>query len=304
MNRINNLAESNFGFNTTEQRIVYLACRQLRSIYMKMNIKSSDIRNSYKDHNFDLIKVYVLNYKNEFNVKGNNNYVVLAEVAEGLDKKEINYLQKDGSYKDVRLGAFKYNKENKCIDIMFNPDLIIDLLALKEVYGSYKYVTINGFKKNASFRLYELFKESATTDMRKFMLGELKLKLGLDATSYPDFYELKRSLLSKSIEEIIALTDITEVGVDIQLEVKKVVAMSFKANLGLPAQNTPQDPLYTVSTEELGRMSLVTGIDLTEEQAEKLVQIVITTISKSNLDVGFYDHLENLKTTGVIYNLI
>jgi plasmid replication initiation protein len=271
---------------------------------MKMNIKASEIRNAYKEQNFDVIKVYVLDFKNQYNVNSNNLYILLKDAASILDSKEIMKLQNDGLYKETRIGAFKYNNDERCIDIMFNPDMIVDLLALKELYGKYKYNAVLKFKKTSSFRIYELLKDVVAQGSRKFRLEELKERLGFSPNSYPDYYEFKRSLLQKSIKEITENMDLTNIDIEEHKDLKKVVALTFSVKSSEILNEAISDSLYIPTKEEIDRMSVVTGINLTESQAESLIEVAIITISRNNLDIGFYDYLEQLKNTGVIWSLI
>jgi plasmid replication initiation protein len=271
---------------------------------MKLNIKTSEIRNAYKEHNFDVVKVSVLDFKNQYNVNSNNLYILLKDAAGTLDSKEILKLQDNGLYKETRIGAFKYNTKERCIDIMFNPDIIVDLLALKELYGKYRYNAVLKFKKTPSFRLYELLKDSVAQGGRKFKLEELKERLGFSPTSYPDYYEFKRSLLQKSIKEITEYTDLTNIEIEEHKDLKKVVALTLNVKCSEMLNEDICDILYTPTKEEIDRMSVVTGIDLTEAQAISLIEVAIITISRNKLDIGFYDYLEQLKNTGVIWSLI
>lgn len=308
MSRVNNLVESNYTLSLTEQRILYLATRQLRSIYMKMNIKPSEIRESYKSYNFDIIKVFVIDLKREYKLTSNNIWGILEDAAIGLNTKTISYMKDDGFYEDRRIGAFEYNHEESCIEIRFNPDLIVDLIALKEFYGKYRYIAAREFKKTSSYRLYELFKECAVLGIeRKFSLEQIKLRLGLEMNSYSDTYELKRGLIWKCTKEIIKFTDIESVGYDEEREGKKTVGFIFNVKLKSEPSDSReilQDKFYKPTKEEIGRMSFVTGIDLNEAQAEKLIAKVITTIAWNSLDIGFYDYLKTLSETSVIWSLI
>lgn len=290
------LLESSFSMNLTEQRILYLACKQLRSIFMKMNIKSSEVRNAYEKQTFDIIKVFVSDYKKQYEVKGNNNYILLQDTTETINAQMIKLLDIN---EVVKLGAFNYNSDERCIDIMFNPDLIVKLLELKEVYGLYKYTAVKNFKKAASFRLYELLYGLNDGESRTFKLEDLKIKLGLAHDGYPDFYEFKRSLLWPSFKEIVSFTDIKKIDMEELKECKKTHSITLKIKRFESEEDVPVNPLYRVSKEETDRISLVVGKELTEDQAERLTSTVILAIAKNDVDMGFYEYIEHLKELGV-----
>ena len=93
-----NLIESGYNFTLNEQRLTYLATKKLKPRYIKSNIKPSEIKTLFGHETFKDLRIYVNEFKEEFNLSSNNLYKVLSDTASSLKKKELNYLQDDGTF--------------------------------------------------------------------------------------------------------------------------------------------------------------------------------------------------------------
>ena len=109
-----NLVESGYNFTLNEQRLTYLASKKLKPRYVKSNIKPSELKSLFAHETFKDLRIYVNEFKNEFNINSGNMYKVLEDTAKGLKKKEIHYLQNDGSFVEKSwVITSKYNKKGK-----------------------------------------------------------------------------------------------------------------------------------------------------------------------------------------------
>lgn len=305
MHKLSTLIEGEYSLSITEQRVLHLACKQIRSTYMKMNIKPSEIKKAYEEHNFEIARVYVLDFKNEYKVKGNNLYISLVETTEKLDKATIKIVKEDGTSEEVKIGAFEYIKNERCIDIMLNPEVLMLFLALGERYGKFKYAASKNFKKMYSYRLYDIAKDTLEKKgYRHFSLDEMKNKLGLDSTKYEDCYELKRNVLKPSIAEIEKSTDL-RIRIQDKVKIKKIIGFTLNVS-SIPVDDSTieKDLIPELTQEELDRINLTARLNLTMDQAENLVRIVILTIVENEVDKGFYDYIKELRECGIIFTLI
>jgi plasmid replication initiation protein len=175
-----NLIESGYNFTLNEQRLTYLATKKLKPRYIKSNIKPSEIKTLFGHETFKDLRIYVNEFKEEFNLSSNNLYKVLEDTASSLKKKELNYLQDDGTFVEKSwVITSKYNSEEKFIELTFHPDLILDLLVIKGKFGKLEYNATKTFKTSYAFRIYELLQNYAYRGNRRFELEDLRYKLGI-----------------------------------------------------------------------------------------------------------------------------
>lgn len=304
MLKLNTLIESEYTLSVTEQRLLHLLCKKIRSAFMKMNIKPSEIKDAYANDTFEICRVYVIDYRKQFSIKGNNVYKLFAEAAERLNNTKIKYTEEDGETKEIKLGGFKYRKEERCVDARLNPELLLTFLSLKERYGKYKYFATKNFKRTSRFRLYDLAKEIAYgKGCRKFSINELKTRCGVEEDSYTDIYEFKRNVLKSSTKEIEKFTDIS-ITLEDEVPLKKIIGFTLKASVVNKDINIEKDLISELTQEELDRINIITRLNLTFKEAEKLVTIIILAITENDLDVAFYDYLKELRSSGIIFTLV
>ena len=134
----NNLVESSYSLSLNAQRLIYMGAKKLKPIYIKSDIKPSQLNTFLATQTFGNLKIYVTDFKREFNIKGNYLYETLVDVAKELWDSKIQYLSNDGKIIEKRwVITCEYDPNDCCISLTFHPDLILDLLVFKNKLQNY-----------------------------------------------------------------------------------------------------------------------------------------------------------------------
>ena len=67
-----NLIMSSYDLSLTEHRIITLGCKKIKPIYVEKRMSPNDLNNAFQAMKFSDIEISVSEYKQEFNIKGNN----------------------------------------------------------------------------------------------------------------------------------------------------------------------------------------------------------------------------------------
>lgn len=67
----NNLVESSYSLSLNAQRLIYMGAKKLKPIYVKSDIKPSQLNSFLATQTFGNLKIYVTEFKKEFGIKGN-----------------------------------------------------------------------------------------------------------------------------------------------------------------------------------------------------------------------------------------
>lgn len=103
------------------------------------------------------------------------------------------------------LAGAEFDGENQSIRVSFHPDLKPYLLKLKSFFTSYTIGNVSHLRSAYAVRLYELLKQYEKIGKRSFLVDDLQSILGAEYPRYPNF---KQRVLSPSVDEICANTDI------------------------------------------------------------------------------------------------
>ena len=152
----NNLVESSYSLSLNAQRLIYMGAKKLKPIYVKSDIKPSQLNSFLATQTFGNLKIYVTEFKKEFGIKGNYLYKELQQCAKDLFEARIQYLENNGSITEKRwVITCNYNEEEKYIALTFHPDLILDLLVFRNKYNKLQHDATKVLKNNDQIRTYE-----------------------------------------------------------------------------------------------------------------------------------------------------
>ena len=290
----NNLIESSYKFNINEFRLTYLAIKKLTPIYIKSNIKKSDMKTVFGHETFKDIRISVNEFKREFNIKTNNVYEILRETTESLQQKQLKYYEGNNVYVNKNwVITSKYDKLNACVYITFHTDLIFDLLIFKERFTRVSYNSVQSFKRTYSYRLYELLKCCLYSHEREISLEDLKLKLCIDENKYKNFSDFRKKVLDASIEEINQSSEIY-----VTYETKRIgrsigyiyfqIDESQKNKIEVK-ENQVSD---VITQEQIDKMLSMTNVNLTGRDITVITEKILEAIKYYDVDMGFYDYFQ------------
>lgn len=288
-----NLIESGYNLTLNEQRILYLASKKLKPRYIKSNLKPSEMSTLLAHITFKDITIHVNEFKKEFNLKSNNMYNVLKDTANKLFERNIQYLRDDGVFVMKRwVTTCKYDEINKCIELTFHPDLILDLLIIKGRFGKMEYNATKSFKTTYAFRIYELLQNYAYKGTREFELSDLRYKLGIyDDNKYKQFGDFKKYVLNNSIKSINENTNLN-ITYKENRRGRKISTIEFIISQKTLMQNEIEIDNEEIDISQVKRMEDIIGQKLSAGMVEKLSNIIIDSIRNNKIDMGFFEYLE------------
>lgn len=292
--RSHNLIESGYNFTLNEQRLTYLATKKLKPRYIKSKIKPSEIKTLFGHEEFKDLRIYVNEFKDEFNLSSNNLYKVLEETASSLKKKELKYLQDDGTFVEKSwVITSKYNPQGKYVDITFHPDLILDLLVIKGKFGRMEYNSTKAFTSSYAFRIYELLQNYIYRGNRRFELEDFRYKLGIyDDNKYAKYKEFKRNVLNPSLESINNNTNLSVELNEIRYGRKIGAIEFFMTQKTTPLIDKVEDDTSNIDSSQVKNMEEILKCTLTAGQVAELTDLAITSIKENNINMSFYDYIK------------
>jgi len=289
----NSLIESAYNLSINEQRLLHMAIKKLKPQYIRSNLKPSELdtlKVQLSDTRFDEVKIYVNEFKNEFNINGNYLYERLAEITSSLYKKDLQYFNDIDNYTTKRWTTeCEYDKNSRYVKITFNPNLILDLLIFKSDYSKLQYSVIKHLNTTYSFRIYELMKSYVYKGTRTISLTDLRYKLEIDNGSYSTFSDLKKRVIKPSVDAINKHTDIT---LDFETirkgrkidEIKFIIALKENTEIALDKYDKEDNDLADV-------VSQIVKIKLMPKQASVIADETIKAIKVLDLDMSAKEYI-------------
>jgi plasmid replication initiation protein len=119
---------------------------------------------------------------------------------------------------------YLYKNTGKII-IKLDKDMLPYLIQVKENFTKYELIAILALKSKFSLRLYELFKSYEYLGKFEISLDELRKMLMIE-NEYPKFYDFRRYVLDRAIEEITTYTDL-EVSYDVTKDGRRISGIVF-----------------------------------------------------------------------------
>ena len=199
---------SSYDLSLTEYRIITLGCKKIKPIYVEKRMSPNDLNNAFQAMKFSDIEISVSEYKQEFNIKGNNIYDTLQKYCNKLYERSINYLDETNVFTKKRwVSTCKFNRDNGLIKITFNVDMIPDLLVLKRYIPLNSSLLRDKTKSKYAYRNYEILKSNLYKKTWTIPLEEYKFLLKI-TDKYKTYGELNRKVIAPSIKYINEYTDI------------------------------------------------------------------------------------------------
>lgn len=286
------LIESSYELSLTEQRLVSLACKMIQPIYIEKRVKPSDLENILGAMKFSKIKISVNEFRKEYNIKANNIYEIIAEASADLYERNIRYYDENGKLTDKRwVSTSVYDEKNKCVNLTFNPDMILDLLVFKGKYVALFFDMSQNIRSKYAFRLYEILKNYAYLGKYKVSIDELKFMLAIDG-AYSSFAEFNRNVIKPNIEAINTYSDINVECKPLRSG-RNITSLEFylsnKVNKTFSPDNNFKDKIPN-SYNEISKQLEKHDVSLSSSDAEMLFNSAIefTTANKKDTDATSY----------------
>ena len=309
----NNLVESSYSLSLNAQRLIYMGAKKLKPIYIKSDIKPSQLNTFLATQTFGNLKIYVTDFKREFNIKGNYLYGTLVDVAKELWDSKIQYLSNDGKIIEKRwVITCEYDPNDCCISLTFHPDLILDLLVFKNKYNKLQHDASKVLKNSDQIRTYELLKRYVKKGVRRFELEDYRYKLAYEDDIYPEYAKLKQRKIKPTIEAINKNTDIEIYDYKEIRYGRKVGAIEFYIR-----DNKNSDPVdneaelidATIDPSHVDNVSEIIGRPLTAGMVNKITNISLESIRENKVDMTVYEYIkdkvkavDNYSQTNIIKN--
>lgn len=292
----NNLIDCSYKLTLPEQRILNIACKRLKPMFVDKNTSMNEFKKLAETLAFEPIEISVSDYMKEYKSKNKNLYGELAKVAGSLWEREIIYFDEDDNLTRKRwVITCKYKDSEGKIALKFHPDLVTDLLVFKGSYTQLNSTFLVGVRSFYASRLYELLRQYLVIGKREFELEELRFKLGLSDTEYPRYSNLKQKIINPSAEWINNNSDI-----EIEFEedkcgtraVKKVV-FNIRRKEKIKIINNQLAFDFPEDNSAYKKIRDILGTNITAEQAEKICDSAILGLKTHNMnDVKSLDYIK------------
>lgn len=298
----NRLIESSYRLTTAENRLLYMGMSKLKIYILNKNTNIEQVKKAMESATFDKIRIDVIEYKNRFHIKSNNLYKQLSDMTKQLFDSQILYFEGENVVQTRWLTWCKYDDKAKAVEIKFNPELIKDLLVIKDRFTRMLFENFVHIRKKYSFRIYELCKQYLNIGYRTFYLEDLRFKLGIRDDEYRKYGAFKKQVLSSSIDEINTYTDINisldEIGKD--KKTRKVIRIKFiiKRNKNkITKKECKQlsflnDNILEEDTAIVEKLSNIIQFELTAGEAENILITALNSIEKYKLNIGVTDYIK------------
>lgn len=292
----NNLVESSYSLSLNAQRLIYMGAKKLKPIFIKSNIKPSQLKSFLATKTFGDLKIYVTEFKNEFNIKGNYLYDAFVDVAKELWNSKIQYMSNDGKIIEKRwVITCEYDPKNCCISLTFHPDLILDLLVFKNKYNKIQHNATKALKNSDQIRTYELLKRYVKRGVRRFELEDYRYKLAYDDDIYPEYSKLKQRKIKPTIKAINENTDIEIYDFKEIRYGRKVGAIEFYIRDNKEAQLEENEELIddSIDPSHVENVNRIVGRNLSAGMVSKITNISLNSIKDNHVDMTVYEYIED-----------
>ena len=284
----NNLVESSYSLSLNAQRLIYMGAKKLKPIFIKSNIKPSQLKSFLATKTFGDLKIYVTEFKNEFDT--------FVDVAKELWNSKIQYMSNDGKIIEKRwVITCEYDPKNCCISLTFHPDLILDLLVFKNKYNKIQHNATKALKNSDQIRTYELLKRYVKRGVRRFELEDYRYKLAYDDDIYPEYSKLKQRKIKPTIKAINENTDIEIYDFKEIRYGRKVGAIEFYIRDNKEAQLEENEELIddSIDPSHVENVNRIVGRNLSAGMVSKITNISLNSIKDNHVDMTVYEYIED-----------
>lgn len=299
----NNLIEGSYKLTTSENRLLDLALSKLEVIMLDKDLSAEDVKQRINHSEFELLYVYVTDYKKEYGIKNNTIYTELAKTANRLFNRTIQYYENNVLIKKRWVITCKFDEEKNAVAIQFHPDLIGDLLVFKSDFTTFDFDVKKYIRSYYSCRIYELLKQYQSFGQRIFEVEQLRFLLGIKDTEYPLYANFKQRILKTAVTQISKVTDLYLELDDSSYKLnKKVEKVKFKM-VAQPVnyqgkENVNDKPKIASKESEfhiVQDFKELIGLTISPLQIHKFIEKVAIAIKKYKLDTTYKQYIKEKK---------
>lgn len=195
----NSLIDASFNLSLVEQRLMLLAIVEAREID-KLTPETP-------------IEVKATAYRDQYKTDESNAYSQLADATKQLFNRQFSYIDKYKGEDCITVARWvnraSYLNDRGTVVLYMSSEVISMISRLQANFTQYLLEQVSDFKSKYSIRLYELLIKYRDIGVsKKFEIGELRSKLGLENTEYKAMCDFKGYVLDKAIKEISDKADI------------------------------------------------------------------------------------------------
>ncbi len=225
----NSLIDASFNLSLVEQRLMLLAIVEAR----ELDKLTPDTP----------IEVKATAYRDQYKTDESNAYSQLADATKQLFNRQFSYIDKYKGEDCITVARWvnraSYLNDNGTVVLYLSSEVISMISRLQANFTQYLLEQVSDFKSKYSIRLYELLIKYRDIGVsKKFEIGELRSKLGLENTEYKAMCDFKGYVLDKAIKEISDKTDI-QIKYDQFKEGRAISHILFK--IGKKKEKKPKD---------------------------------------------------------------
>ena len=301
----NNLIEGSYKLTTSENRLIDLALSKLEVIMLDKDLSAEDVKQRINHSEFELLYVYVTDYKKEYGIKNNTIYTELAKTANRLFNRTIQYYENNVLIKKRWVITCKFDEEKNAVAIQFHPDLIGDLLVFKSDFTTFDFDVKKYIRSYYSCRIYELLKQYQSFGQRIFEVEQLRFLLGIKDTEYPLYANFKQRILKTAVTQISKVTDLylelDDSSYKINKKVEKVkfrmVAqpVNYQGKEKVKVNDKPKIASKESEFHIVQDFKELIGLTISPMQIHKLVEKVSIAIKKYKLDTTYKQYIKEKK---------
>ena len=261
----NSLIDASFNLSLVEQRLMLLAIVEAR----ELDKLTPDTP----------IEVKATAYRDQYKTDESNAYSQLADATKQLFNRQFSYIDKYKGEDCITVARWvnraSYLNDRGTVVLYMSSEVISMISRLQANFTQYLLEQVSDFKSKYSIRLYELLIKYRDIGVsKKFEIGELRSKLGLEDNEYKLNAVFKRDVLDKAIKEISDKTDI-QIKYDQFKEGRAISHILFK--LGKKKEKKPK------ASRDKNTVDLFNG--MTDKQ-------IIMFADKLSRDTAFQNHFK------------
>ena len=193
------MIDASFNLSLVEQRLMLLAIVEAR----ELDKLTPDTP----------IEVKATAYRDQYKTDESNAYSQLADATKQLFNRQFSYIDKYKGEDCITVARWvnraSYLNDRGTVVLYMSSEVISMISRLQANFTQYLLEQVSDFKSKYSIRLYELLIKYRDIGVsKKFEIGELRSKLGLENTEYKAMCDFKGYVLDKAIKEISDKADI------------------------------------------------------------------------------------------------
>ena len=249
----NSLIDASFNLSLVEQRLMLLAIVEARELD-KLTPETP-------------IEIKATAYRDQYKTDESNAYSQLADATKQLFNRQFSYIDKYKGEDCITVARWvnraSYLNDRGTVVLYMSSEVISMISRLQANFTQYLLEQVSDFKSKYSIRLYELLIKYRDIGVsKKFEIGELRSKLGLENTEYKAMCDFKGYVLDKAIKEISDKADI-QIKYDQFKEGRTISHILFKF---IKKKETKQKKSKDQNTVDLFN-------DMTDKQLDKVIGV-------------------------------